>query len=241
MPGLAEPQGKNGDLYTEDEPDDLDELVTRVLRVEEAEDQDLPPTTVGSLEESGPVTRPRKTREAEPLVFYVEDKTQGRLRVAAVVLFGLLLSLLVAGNWLYAWEPGASPSMAGADHARTNGEVTTVVPVPVDSARPATGLSQDRDRRNARAWNRGLAPATAAEGVTERIARSAARYGEVDVSSSPLGAEVFLDGYRVGRTPLRGLRLPAGSYRLELRRQGQIRPVELQVRAFERTKATAQF
>lgn len=240
MPGLAEPQGKNGDLYTEDEPQDLDELVTRVLRVEEAKDQDLPPTTVGSLEESGPVPRRRKTREAEPLVFYVEDRTQGRLRVAAVVLFGLLLSLLVAGNWLYAWEPGASPSTAGAGHAR-NGEVTTVVPVPVDSVRPASGLSQDQDRRNASARNRGLAPAAAAEGVTERIARSAARYGELDVSSSPLGAEVFLDGYRVGRTPLRGLRLPAGRYRLELRRQGQIRPVELRVRAFERTKATAQF
>lgn len=126
MPGLAEPQGKNSLRYVQDEPDEADETSTAPLSVAAEEFEQLPPTRVGSVDKG-------EIDKSAPLVFYVEDKTQGRLRIAAAVLLGVLLGLVMLDNWLQTWEPELVPAVEG-DVLLTKGAPTAVVPLPVDGA-----------------------------------------------------------------------------------------------------------
>ena len=126
MPGRAEPQGKNSRRYVQGEADDAEETSTAPLSVAADEFAQLPPTRVGSVDQG-------EIDKSPPLVFYVEDKTQGRLRVAAAVLLGVLLGLVMLGNWLQTWEPAPAPAAEG-DLLLTNGAPTSVVPLPVDRA-----------------------------------------------------------------------------------------------------------
>ncbi len=53
----------------------------------------------------------------------------------------------------------------------------------------------------------------------------------MDLSSSPLGAEVWADGSRLGSTPLLGCGLPEGNLRVTLTLQGQSTSHELRISA----------
>lgn len=79
------------------------------------------------------------------------------------------------------------------------------LPAPVPSPEPAPGPE--------------VAP-TAPRPDPEPVAPAVATF-PLDIGSAPLGAEVFLDGRRIGKTPLFGYAVPAGKHTLELRAAGQ--------------------
>lgn len=126
MPGLAEPERKKKHGYMDDEREGLDDTITALRSTEAADFEQVPPTRVGSVEDS-------ETSKSAPLVFYVEDKRQRRLRIAAAALFALLVALVMLGNWLQSWEP--APPAGGAAQSLTNGAPANAVSLPADGSR----------------------------------------------------------------------------------------------------------
>src|SRR5207244_312856 len=59
-------------------------------------------------------------------------------------------------------------------------------------------------------------PARRRMAVRTEIETQSARIGTIDVRTAPLGAEVFVDGVSVGRTPLpKPIRVAAGRHRVQ--------------------------
>jgi hypothetical protein len=85
-------------------------------------------------------------------------------------------------------------------------------------------------------------PARAATGTPNRapVAASPTFGGMIEVQSLPTGAQVFLDGKRVGSTPISTLAARAGEHVLRLERDGYRRwTSSIRVVAGQRTRVTA--
>ena len=68
----------------------------------------------------------------------------------------------------------------------------------------------------------------------------AASEGTLDITAS-LAADVVIDGKKVGRTPLRGIKLPAGSHKVTLTSGTQSRIKTIEIRAGKTEKLTVSF
>ena len=65
-----------------------------------------------------------------------------------------------------------------------------------------------------------LSAAAAAAEVKVTLARRTPTTASIDISSTPLGADVLINGGIVGRTPILDLKLRANNYKVEVRREG---------------------